>query len=125
MLERMNAPRVLDEAKHDAAFLAYVEQVQVRSLNPGDIVITDNLLAHKPVAVRHAIEAAGVELRFLPPYSPDFNHIEMAFSKLKALLKKTAARTVDELWDTIAIAIDKFNPVECQNDFAAAEYDRE
>ena len=68
--------------------------------------------AHKPVAVRQAIEAAGTESRFLPPYSPDFNPIEMAFSKLKALLKKTAARTVDNLWDAIAIGIDISTPTE-------------
>ncbi len=85
----------------------------------------DNLPAHKPVAVRQAIEAAGAELRFLPPYSPDFNPIEMAFSKLTAFIKKTAARTVDDLWDAIAIGIDIFTPTECQNYFAAAGYDRD
>ena len=95
------------------------------TLTPGNIVIMDNLPAHKPVAVREAIEAAGAELRFLPPYSPDFNPIEMAFSKLKAFLKKAAARTVDDLWDAIAHGIDVFTPVECQNYFAAAGYDRE
>lgn len=79
-----------------AAFLAYVEQVLAPSLSPGDIVVMDNLPAYKPVAVRQAIERTGAELRFLPPYSPDFNPIEMAFSKLKAFLKKTAARTVDD-----------------------------
>ena len=124
-LHGMTAPMVLDGAMHGAAFLAYVEQVLVPTLAPGDIVVMDNLPAHKPVAVRHAIEAAGAELRFLPPYSPDFNPIEMAFSKLKAFLKKIAARTVDELWDAIAKAIDTFTPSECQNYFAAAGYDRE
>ena len=84
---------ILDGAMNAAAFLAYVEQVLVPTLKPGDIVVMDNLPAHKPAAVRQAIEAAGAELRFLPPYSPDFNPIEMAFAKLKALLKKTAART--------------------------------
>ena len=83
------------------------------------------LPAHKPIAVRAAIEVAGAELRFLPPYSPDFNPIEMAFSKLKAFLKKTAARTVDDLWDAIAQGIDTFTPTECENYFAAAGYDRE
>ena len=116
---------VLDGAMHGAAFLAYVEQVLAPTLTPGDIVIMDNLPAHKSVAVRHAIEAAGAELRFLPPYSPDFNPIEMAFSKLKAFLKKTAARTVDDLWDAIANGIDTVSPIECQNYFAAAGYDRE
>ncbi len=124
-LEGMTAPMVLDGAMHGAAFLAYVEQVLVPTLTPGDIVIMDNLPAHKSVAVRHAIEAAGAELRFLPPYSPDFNPIEMAFSKLKAFLKKTAARTIDDLWDAIAQGIDTFTPTECENYFAAAGYDRE
>ena len=124
-LEGMTAPMVLDGAMHGAAFLAYVEQVLVPTLIPGDIVIMDNLPAHKSVAVRHAIEAAGAKLRFLPPYSPDFNPIEMAFSKLKAFLKKTAARTVDDLWDAIAQGIDTFTPTECENYFAAAGYDRE
>ena len=112
-------------AGHGAAFVAYVEQALVPTLAPGDIVVMDNLPAHKPVAVRYAIEAAGAELRFLPPYSPDFNPIEMAFSKLKAFLKKAAARTVDDLWGAIAKGIDTFTPTECQNYFAAAGYDRE
>ena len=124
-LEGMTAPMVLDGAMHGAAFLAYVEQVLVATLSPGDIVVMDNLGAHKPAAVRHAIEAAGAELRFLPPYSPDFNPIEMAFSKLKAFLKKTAARAVDDLWDAIALGIDTYTPTECENYFAAAGYDRE
>ena len=115
---------VLDGAMHAVAFLAYVEQVLVPTLKPGDIVVMDNLPAHKPVAVRQAIEATGAELRFLPPYSPDFNPIEMAFSKLKAFLNKTATRTVDDLWRAIAQAIDAVTPVECQNYFAAAAYDR-
>ena len=124
-LEGMTAPMVLDGAMHGAAFLAYVEQVLAPTLSPGDIVIMDNLPAHKPVAVRQAIEAVGGELRFLPPCSPDFNPIEMAFSKLKAFLKKTAARTIDDLWDAIAHGIETFTPTECENYFAAAGYDRE
>ncbi len=124
-LEGMTAPMVLDGAMHGAAFLAYVEQVLVPTLTPGDIVIMDNLSVHKSTAVRQAIEAAGAELRFLPPYSPDFNPIEMAFSKLKAFLKKTAARTVDDLWKAIAKGIDTFTLVECQNYFTAAGYDCE
>ena len=121
----MTAPMILDGAMHGDAFLAYVEQVLVPTLAPGDIVVMDNLPAHKPTAVRHAIEAAGAELRFLPPYSPDFNPIEMAFSKFKAFLKKTAARTKDDLWDAIAQAIETFTPQECENYFAAAGYDCE
>ena len=124
-LEGMTAPMVLDGAMHGAAFLAYVEQVLVPTLKPGNIVVMDNLPAHKPLAVRRAIEATGAELRFLPPYSPDFNPIEMAFSKLKALLKKVAARTLDELFDAIAKGIDTFTPQECQNYFAAAGYELE
>ena len=124
-LEGMTAPMVLDGAMHGVAFLAYVEHVLVPSLAPGDIVVMDNLPAHKPVAVRQAIDAAGAELRFLPPYSPDFNPIEMAFSKLKAFLKKAAARSVDDLWDAIAQGIETFTPTECHNFFVAAGYDRE
>ena len=81
-LHGMTAPMVLDGAMNGAAFLAYVQQILVPTLPPGDIVVVDNLPAHKPFAVRHAIESAGAELCFLPPYSPDFNPIEMAFSKL-------------------------------------------
>ena len=122
--DSMTAPMVLDGAMHGAAFLAYVEQMLVPTLKPGDIVIMDNLPAHKSVSVRRAIEAVGAELRFLPPYSPDLNPIEMAFAKLKACLKKAAARTVDDLYDAIATAIDTVTQTECQNYFNAAGYDR-
>ena len=84
----ITAPMVLDGAMHGAAFLAYVEQVLVPTLKPGDIVIMDNLPAHKPASVRRVIEAADAELRFLPPYSPDFNPIEMAFAKLRPSSKR-------------------------------------
>lgn len=124
-LDGMTAPMVLDGAMNGSAFLAYVEQVLVPSLSPGDIVVMDNLPAHKPSAVRQAIQAAGAQLRFLPPYSPDFNPIEMAFSKLKSFLKKTAARTRDDLWEAIAKGIDLFSPAECRNYFSAAGYDPE
>lgn len=124
-LKGMTAPMVLDGAMHGAAFLAYVEQGLVPTLKPGDIVIMDNLPAHKPTAVRQAIEKAGAELRFLPPYSPDFNPIEMAFSKLKAFLKGISARTVNDLWDAIAQAVDIFTPNECRNFFTAAGYEPE
>ncbi len=123
-LDGILAPMTIDGAMTGAAFLAYVEQILVPTLKPGDIVIMDNLPAHKPASVRKAIEDAGAELRFLPPYSPDFNPIEMAFAKLKALLKKTAARTVDDLYDAIATAIDTVTQSECQNYFTAAGYDR-
>lgn len=118
------APMLLDGPMGGAAFKAYVEQVLAPELTPGDIVVMDNLPAHKVAGVRQAIEAAGATLLYLPPYSPDFNPIEMAFSKLKALLRKTAARTKDDLRDAIASAIDAFTPAECQNYFAAAGYDR-
>ena len=119
----MTAPMILDGAMYGVAFLEYVKQVLAPTLVPGDIVIMDNLPAHKLEAVRQAIENVGAELRFLPPYSPDFNPIEMAFSKFKAFLKKTAARTKADLWDAIAKAIDIFTPQECENYFAAAGYD--
>jgi transposase len=119
----MTAPMVLDGPMTGAWFLAYVEQVLVPTLRPGDIVILDNLAAHKNAAARRAIEAAGAKLLFLPPYSPDLNPIENAFAKLKALLRKAAARTKDHLWKAIAYIIDTFSPKECANYFAAAGYD--
>ena len=122
-LDGMTAPMVLDGPMTGAWFLAYVQQVLAPTLQPGDVVILDNLPAHKITAVREAVEATGAQLLFLPPYSPDFNPIENAFSKLKALLRKAAARTVDELWAAVASAIDTFKPTECANYFAAAGYD--
>lgn len=116
---------LLDGPMNGAAFLAYVEQVLAPELSPGDVVVMDNLPAHKVAGVRHAIETAGARLLYLPPYSPDFNPIEMAFSKLKALLRKAAARTIDDLWDTIAQSIDAFTPGECYNYFAAAGYEQD
>ena len=121
----MVAPMVLDGAMDGDAFIAYVEKVLVPELTKGDIVIMDNLPAHKVSGVRSAIEGAGARLLYLPPYSPDFNPIEMAFSKLKAMLRKAAARTIDELWDVIAISIEEFTAQECQNYFAAAGYDQD
>jgi transposase len=119
----VDAPMLLDGPINGEVFRAYVERVLVPSLKPGDVVIMDNLGSHKSAAVRAAIEAAGAELRFLPPYSPDLNPIEMAFSKLKALLRKAAERTRDALWNAVAIAIDAFTPDECANYFAAAGYE--
>ena len=124
-LQGMTAPMVLDGPMHGAAFLAYVERLLIPTLKPGDIVIMDNLPAHKPTAVRRAIERAGAELRFLPPYSPDFNPIELAFAKFKAFLKAIAARTVDGLWNAIAQAVDIFTPNECRNYFTATGYEPE
>ena len=124
-LNEIAAPMLIDGPMHGAAFRAYVEQVLVPELGSGDIVVMDNLPAHKVAGVRQAIEAAGASLLYLPPYSPDFNPIEMAFSKFKALLRKTAARTVNDLWDAIAQTLDAFTPQECENYFAAAGYDQE
>jgi transposase len=118
----MVAPMVLDGPMNGDAFIAYVEQVLVPELSKGDIVVMDNLPAHKVTGVRQIIESAGAKLLYLPPYSPDFNPIEMAFSKLKAGLKKAALRTIDELWKEIGILIDQFTPTECQNYFKAAGY---
>ena len=123
-LSGMTAPMVLDGAMHRAAFLAYVDKVQVPTLKPGDIVVMANLPAHRSAAVREAIHRVGAELRFLPPYSPDLNPIEMAFSKFKADLKRRAARTVTELWEAIGHATDIFTPTECPSYFASAGYDR-
>jgi len=114
---------VLDGPMTGPAFLAYIEQVLVPTLAPGDILVLDNLPAHKVAGVRAAIEAAGAEIRYLPPYSPDFNPIEMAVSKLKALLRKAAARTISELWAAIADAIDCISPDECLGYFSHAGYD--
>lgn len=116
---------VLDGPMDGVCFRAYVEQVLAPELSPGDIVVMDNLPAHKVGGVRQAIEAAGASLLYLPPYSPDFNPIEQAFAKLKAILRKAAARTIPDLWDAIAAAIDLFPPNECRNYFAAAGYDHE
>jgi transposase len=121
----MMAPMILDGAMDGQAFLAYVEQVLVPELEAGDVVVMDNLPAHKVAGVRKAIEAAGAHLLYLPPYSPDFNPIENAFSKLKAILRKAAARTVDDLWDAIAQALPAFTPHECTNYFLNAGYDCE
>jgi len=124
-LSGLTAPMVLDGPMNGAAFLAYVEQVLVPTLRPGDLVIMDNLPAHKRRGARTMIEAVGARLRYLPPYSPDFNPIENAFAKLKALLRKTAARTLDDLWDAIRDALPHFTPDECANYFTAAGYEPE
>ena len=122
-LTGMSAPMVLDGPMNGAAFLAYVEQVLSPTLRPGDVVVMDNLPAHKPAVVREAIERTGAELCFLPPYSPDFNPIEMAFAKLKALLRARAERTVEALWNAAGELVGVFEPDECANYFKAAGYD--
>jgi len=117
------APFVLDGAINRIAFETYVEKVLVPELKPGDIVVMDNLSSHKGPQVKAMIEAVGASLLYLPPYSPDFNPIENAFAKLKALLRKAAARTIQGLWAAIGRLIDTFTPAECANYFAAAGYD--
>lgn len=109
------APLVLDGAINGAAFLAYVEQFLVPTLAAGDTVILDNLSSHKIAGVREAIEKAGAKLLYLPPYSPDLNPIELAFSKLKRLLREAATRTVEALWTTIGQLLTRFTPTECAN----------
>ena len=106
----LSAPMLLDGPMNGDAFLAYVNQVLVPELLKEDLVIMDNLPAHKVKGVRQAIEDAGARLLYLPPYSPDFNPIELAFSKLKARLRKAAARTIPELWDVLAESIEQFTP---------------
>lgn len=107
------------------AFRAYVEKVLVPELKPGDTVIMDNLPAHKVAGIREMIKGAGASLLYLPPYSPDFNPIELAFSKLKSLLRKAAARTKKELDDAIADAIECYPAEECANYFKACGYEPE
>ena len=119
----MVAPMVLDGPINGDWFEAYVTQVLIPELRPGDVVIMDNLSSHKRASVRKRIEAAGATLRFLPPYSPDFNPIEKAFSRLKAMLRKAGERTVTGLWGLIGQFIDIFQPDECANYFSSCGYD--
>jgi transposase len=121
-IDSLTAPYVIDGAMDGPSFLAYVEQVLVPTLRKGDIVFMDNLRTHKIAGVREAIEAIGAKLRYLPAYSPDLNPIEQAFSKLKAALRKGAARTVDALLKLIGKLVKSFAPEECANYFAHAGY---
>jgi transposase len=122
-LRGMIAPFVLSGPINRDAFEAYVEKVLVPELRPGDIVVMDNLSSHKSPRTRQLIEAAEAKLLFLPPYSPDFNPIENAFARLKAMLRRAAERTVDGLWAAIGRIVATFSPTECANYFAAAGYD--
>jgi transposase len=109
------APLVLDGPMTGEAFRAYTEQFLAPALSPGDVVVMDNLAAHKVAGVAEAIRAAGASVLYLPPYSPDLNPIEQMFAKLKALLRKAAARTREALWTTIGRLLDTFSPDECRN----------
>ena len=121
----MVAPMVLDGPINGDWFEAYVRQILVPELRRGDIVIMDNLSSHKRTSVRELIEAVGATLVFLPPYSPDFNPIEKAFARLKAMLRKAGERTVAGLWDLIGKLVDIFQPDECANYFSSCRYDPE
>ena len=120
--DRIDAPCVFDGPINGASFLAWVEQILVPTLAPGDIVIMDNLGSHKGRAVRAAIRAAGAKLLFLPPYSPDLNPIEQVFAKLKHLLRKAVARTLDALCIATGQLLGAFTPDECTNYFRNAGY---
>jgi len=114
-LDGLTAPAVFDGPIDTPTFRAYVEQVLVPTLRPGDVVVLDNLAVHKQPDVRDAIEAVGARVRFLPPYSPDFNPIELAFAKLKAFLRAARPRSFEQVCGLIAIAIGLFTPDECAN----------
>jgi transposase len=122
-LSGVTATQLLDGSINGERFLAYVKEVLVPTLAPGDLVVIDNLSSHKSHPVREAIEAAGARLLFLPRYSPDFNPIEKAFSKLKALLRKAAERTVSGLREAILRILASIIPNECANFFAQAGYE--
>lgn len=118
----LTAPFVVDEPMNRAIFEVYVETQLAPTLNKGDVVILDNLSSHKSPSAEKAIRDRGAWMLFLPPYSPDLNPIEMAFAKLKALLRARAVRTIDKLWRAIGQICRLFDPQECQNYFTAAGY---
>jgi transposase len=120
--DAITAPFVIDQPMNSAIFKAYLEQCLVPTLMRGDIVVMDNLSSHKSDEVRDMIEAAGANLLFLPPYSPDFNPIEQAFSKIKAHLRSAAERSIPALWDRIGAILDGFPAHHCQNFFSHAGY---
>jgi transposase len=121
-LSGLTAPLVVDGALDGPLFRAYVEQQLAPALGPGDIVVMDNLAGHKVAGVREAVERAGARVVYLPPYSPDYNPIELAFSKLKRLVRSGAERTVDGLWARLGRALDEFSPRECRNYFRHCGY---
>jgi transposase len=111
----LTAPAVFDGPLDNDGFLAYVDQVLSPALQPGDVVVLDNLAIHKQPEVRALIAARGAALRFLPPYSPDFNPIEQAFAKLKALLRAARPRTFDQVNALVALALPLYSTAECAN----------
>lgn len=121
-IDGLTAPTVVDGPMTGDTFVAYVEQQLAPTLKPGDIVVMDNLSSHKRAAVRTAIEAAGAELRYLPPYSPDLNPIEKAFSKLKSKLRAAELRTIPELEEFLGNVLDCFSAEECGNYFISCGY---
>ncbi len=116
------APFVVDEPMNRAIFTQYVRQYLVPELNPGDVVILDNLSSHKGAEAAALVEARGATLLFLPPYSPDLNPIEMVFAKLKHLLRKAGERTREGLWNRIGSLLDDVPPNQCSNYFRHAGY---
>ena len=120
--DRIEAPCVIDGPINGQSFLAYVEQVLVPTLRPGDVVVMDNLGSHKCQVIRLAIRAAGARLLFLPAYSPDLNPIEQVFANLKTLLRKLDPRTVEATWQGIGQLLSLFTPDECANYFANSGY---
>jgi len=114
-MQGIEAPAVFNGPIDNLSFRAYVDQVLVPTLRPGDVIVLDNLKVHHQPEVLAAITAAGALVRFLPPYSPDFNPIELAFAKLKAFLRAARPRTFDQVCDLIAIALTLFTPQECAN----------
>lgn len=117
------APMVLDGAMNADAFTTYIEKILAKETRPGDLVILDNLSSHKTAGVRATFDRCRIDYLYLPPYSPDLNPIENAFSKLKRLLQTAAERTVEGLWSAIGRLIDCFPPSECRNYFQHCGYD--
>jgi putative transposase len=120
--DRIDAPWVLDGPINGESFTTYVERVLVPTLEVGDLVMMDNLGSHKRKAIRRAIRSAGAKLLFLPKYSPDLNPIEQVFAKLKHMLRKAGARTIDALYEAIGHLLSAFPPEECTNYFKNAGY---
>lgn len=121
-VDRIDAPWVIDGPMDGAAFLAYLHHCLAPMLSPGDIVVMDNLPAHKAAGVREILKNVGAQLCYLPPYSPDLNPIENAFAKLKTLIRSAAGRTIDGLQNSIGKALGNFSKTECANDFRHAGY---